>query len=96
MTRILGSIDPIERPFTPDGAKDLGDIWKRQGVDQITPNTRRLAKPNALVFFHMPVYVLPLPLALVHYSDIIRKHVSLARKVILRLTLTLQRESRST
>ena len=96
MTRMLGSIDPIERPFTPDGAKDLGDIWKRQGVDQITPNTRRLAKPNALVFFHMPVYVLPLPLALVHYSDIIRKHVSLARKVILRLTLTLQRESRST
>ncbi|KAH9829999.1 Metallo-dependent phosphatase [Rhodofomes roseus] len=49
------SIDPIERPFSPDTAKDLGDIWKRQAVGQVTPDTRRLAKPNALMFFHIPL-----------------------------------------
>jgi len=49
------SIKPIERPFTPDGTKDLASIWRRQGVDQITPNTRRLAKPNAIMFFHIPL-----------------------------------------
>lgn len=26
-------------------------------MDQITPDTRRLAKPNALMFFHIPLYV---------------------------------------
>lgn len=51
------SIDPIERPFHPDGAKDIGDLWARQATDQVTPDTRRLAKPNALVFFHIPLYV---------------------------------------
>jgi hypothetical protein len=50
-----GSINPIERPFTPDGAKDLGDVWKRQGVDQVTPDTRRFIKPNAIMFFHIPL-----------------------------------------
>ncbi|KZT07407.1 Metallo-dependent phosphatase [Laetiporus sulphureus 93-53] len=49
------SIDPIERPFTPDSGKDLGDIWERQAADQVTPETRRLAKPNALMFYHIPV-----------------------------------------
>ncbi|KAL6299529.1 Metallo-dependent phosphatase [Sparassis latifolia] len=49
------SIDPIERPFTPDNAKDMGDIWARQAADQLTPDTRRLAKPNALMFFHIPL-----------------------------------------
>ena len=39
-----------------DWTKDLGSVWKRQGVDQITPDTRRLAKPNALMFFHIPLY----------------------------------------
>jgi hypothetical protein len=48
-----GSIKPIERPFTPDTGKDLGNIWKRQS--QVTP-ARRLAKPNALMFFHIPLY----------------------------------------
>jgi len=56
MIRLSASIDTIERPFTPDGTKDLGSVWKRQGVDQITPDTRRLAKPNALMFFHIPLY----------------------------------------
>ncbi|KAG8919269.1 hypothetical protein FRC01_001369, partial [Tulasnella sp. 417] len=42
-------ISPIERPFTPDGANDLGTVWKpRQG-------DKRLAKPNALMFFHIPL-----------------------------------------
>ncbi|KAG2011738.1 phosphatase DCR2 [Coprinopsis cinerea AmutBmut pab1-1] len=44
---------PIERPFTPDDRKDFGHIWSRQ--DQITPSIRKLAKPNALAFFHMPL-----------------------------------------
>jgi len=61
LTHLLGSINVIERPFTPDGVKDLSDIWKRQGGDQITPNTRRLAKPNAILFSHMPLYVPSLP-----------------------------------
>ncbi|KAF9234987.1 Metallo-dependent phosphatase-like protein [Melanogaster broomeanus] len=49
-----GSIDPIERPFTPDTANDLADLSKRQS-DQIAPATRKLAKPNALMFFHIPL-----------------------------------------
>jgi hypothetical protein len=52
----LASINAIERPFHPDTAKDLGDVWVRQG-DQILPTSRRLAKPNALMFFHIPLYV---------------------------------------
>ncbi|KAK7060853.1 Phosphatase dcr2 [Paramarasmius palmivorus] len=55
------NIAPIERPFTPDGAKDLGQIWSRAEEDvgerqeQITPQTKKLAKPNALMFFHIPL-----------------------------------------
>ncbi|KAI0832144.1 Metallo-dependent phosphatase [Trametes gibbosa] len=49
------SIDAIIRPFTPDSGKDLGDIWKRQAPGQVLPSSQRLAKPNALMFFHMPV-----------------------------------------
>ncbi|KIK60489.1 hypothetical protein GYMLUDRAFT_244475 [Collybiopsis luxurians FD-317 M1] len=49
------SVKMIERPFTPDGAKDLGSIhWTRQ-TDQLTPQTHRLAKPNAMMFFHIPL-----------------------------------------
>ncbi|KAG2346718.1 Metallo-dependent phosphatase [Suillus weaverae] len=47
-------IQPIERPFTPDTGKDFGSIWTRQ-ADQITPTTRKLAKPNAMMFFHIPL-----------------------------------------
>ncbi|EIM92818.1 Metallo-dependent phosphatase [Stereum hirsutum FP-91666 SS1] len=47
------SISPIERPFTPDGTRDMGDLWARQ--DQVAPQTRKLAKPNALMFFHIPL-----------------------------------------
>lgn len=63
----IASISPIERPFSPDGSKDFGDDWRRQAADQVTPGTRRLAKPNALMFFHIPMYVynlLPLPFSL--------------------------------
>ncbi|TFK52074.1 Metallo-dependent phosphatase [Heliocybe sulcata] len=49
------SINAIERPFTPDDANDFGDIWKRQSTDQLTPDAKRLAKPNALAFFHIPL-----------------------------------------
>lgn len=45
----------IERPFTPDGASDFGDIWKRQAVGQVTPGSKKLAKPNAMMFFHIPL-----------------------------------------
>ncbi|OJA13538.1 hypothetical protein AZE42_07319 [Rhizopogon vesiculosus] len=47
-------IQLIERPFTPDTGKDFSSIWKRQS-DQITPTTRKLAKPNAMMFFHIPL-----------------------------------------
>ena len=51
----IASISAIERPFTPDGSKDLGGVWSRQ--DQYTPETRKLAKPNAMMFFHIPLFV---------------------------------------
>ncbi|KAF5383758.1 hypothetical protein D9615_003505 [Tricholomella constricta] len=49
-----GAIKQIERPFTPDTSKDLGHIWKER-QEQVTPDTRQLAKPNALMFFHIPL-----------------------------------------
>ncbi|KAG5653410.1 hypothetical protein H0H81_000697 [Sphagnurus paluster] len=49
-----GSIKPIERPFTPDSGKDIGHAWKER-QEQITPDLKRLAKPNALMFFHIPL-----------------------------------------
>ncbi|EMD38734.1 hypothetical protein CERSUDRAFT_72042 [Gelatoporia subvermispora B] len=49
------SIDPIERPFSPDTGDDFGDLWKRQSAEQLAPGVRRLAKPNALMFFHIPL-----------------------------------------
>ncbi|KAL5537002.1 DCR2 [Sanghuangporus sanghuang] len=49
------SIKPIERPFAPDGASDFGDIWRRQSAGQVAPGGKKLAKPNALMFFHIPL-----------------------------------------
>ncbi|KAF7309823.1 AIP3 domain-containing protein [Mycena indigotica] len=49
------SIKPIERPFNPDRTKDLGHVWRRQRADQLVPQIGKLAKPNALMFFHMPL-----------------------------------------
>ena len=51
----VASINPIQRPFTPDTGKDFGSIWTRQ--KQVTPNVLKLAKPNALMFFHIPLLV---------------------------------------
>ncbi|KAJ6518748.1 Metallo-dependent phosphatase-like protein [Mycena sanguinolenta] len=48
------SIQPIQRPFVPDTSKDLGHVWERQSEDQLTPQSK-LAKPNAMMFFHMPL-----------------------------------------
>ena len=52
---LTAAIDAIERPFTPDGAKDLGGVWARQAGGQVLPNAKRLAKPNAMMFFHIPL-----------------------------------------
>ncbi|KAJ7281601.1 Metallo-dependent phosphatase-like protein [Mycena rebaudengoi] len=49
------SIKPIERPFSPDTGKDFGHAWERQDSDQLRPQTSKLAKPNAIMFFHMPL-----------------------------------------
>jgi hypothetical protein len=48
-------IDPIARPFTPDGAKDFGRVWGSSRTDHGA--NAILAKPNALVFFHIPLRV---------------------------------------
>jgi hypothetical protein len=57
---VSSSISLIERPFTPDGAEDLGDIWRRSRlVPSRLPATardeKRLAKPNAIMWFHIPL-----------------------------------------
>ncbi|KAJ6581440.1 Metallo-dependent phosphatase [Mycena capillaripes] len=49
------SIKPIQRPFVPDTDKDFGHVWERQSSEQVTPETSKLAKPNAIMFFHMPL-----------------------------------------
>jgi len=63
------AIEPIERPFKPDGAKDLGKIWRRRGtgirrmdLEERQASTggsssagKKLAKPNAIMFFHIPI-----------------------------------------
>ncbi|KAH7335387.1 Metallo-dependent phosphatase [Rhizoctonia solani] len=61
-------IHAIERPFTQDGTRDLGKIWKRRdGKRRLdleerqattggnTPGGKKLAKPNAMMFFHIPL-----------------------------------------
>lgn len=40
-------VNAIERPFTPDGAKDIGNVWARA--------EKTLAKPIGLMFFHIPL-----------------------------------------
>jgi hypothetical protein len=62
------AIDPIERPFTPNGGKDLGKLWrKRDGRRRLDleerqaatggsiSGSKKLAKPNAMMFFHIPL-----------------------------------------
>lgn len=45
------SVDAVERPFRPDGADDLGKIWKRR----LDGRQSMLAKPNAMMWFHIPL-----------------------------------------
>ncbi|KAJ9115838.1 hypothetical protein QFC22_004980 [Naganishia vaughanmartiniae] len=67
------AIRPVERPFTPDGADDLGKIWRRRrpssrkedgeqgqqgGKSRLKAEqtqAKTLAKPNAIMFFHIPL-----------------------------------------
>jgi len=54
------SIKPIERPFTPDGTDDLGKIWRRgtarhRLARQDEGAQKNFAKPNAMMFFHIPL-----------------------------------------
>ena len=55
------AIKPVERPFTPDGADDLGKVWTRRtdGGGKARYHARAqekiLAKPNAMMFFHIPL-----------------------------------------
>ena len=50
------AVQPILRPFHPDGAADLGHIGARakKPVPPAAP-AQTLAKPNALMFFHIPL-----------------------------------------
>ncbi|KAG8888128.1 hypothetical protein FRB98_008320 [Tulasnella sp. 332] len=48
-------ISPIERPFTHDGASDLAKVWPRNDINGRAPGETTLIKPNALVFFHIPL-----------------------------------------
>lgn len=53
------SIKPILRPFQPDGAADLGHIGTRAKAKTPAPDAapaQTLAKPNALMFYHIPMY----------------------------------------
>lgn len=68
------AIQTIERPFKPDGAKDLGKVWRRRGtgirrmdLEERQASTggsssggKKLAKPNAIMFFHIPMCVFQL------------------------------------
>ncbi|KAK4685487.1 hypothetical protein P7C73_g4662, partial [Tremellales sp. Uapishka_1] len=51
------SISPISRPFQPDGAADLDKIWLSRSRRPSQPSSRdeALAKPNAMMFFHIPL-----------------------------------------
>ncbi len=71
----LASINAIERPFHPDTGKDLGNIWRRQS-DQILPTSHKLAKPNALMFFHIPLYVRSGFLLMVGIENILDRKLS--------------------
>ena len=52
------SIKPIERPFQPDGAADLGHIWmskRSMKPGRLSRQDTTFAKPNAMMFFHIPL-----------------------------------------
>ena len=51
------AIKSIARPFTPDGASDLDKIWtrSRSSPSRLPRAETRLAKPNAIMWFHIPL-----------------------------------------
>lgn len=49
--KVSASVDPIERPFRPDGANDLGKVWPKRRLERQST----LAKPNAMMWFHIPL-----------------------------------------
>ncbi|WVF69590.1 hypothetical protein IAT40_004368 [Kwoniella sp. CBS 6097] len=56
---VSSSIKPIARPFHPDGADDLGHIWRRNKPARLRADSstsgQTLAKPNAMMWFHIPL-----------------------------------------
>ncbi|OCF33844.1 hypothetical protein I316_04556 [Kwoniella heveanensis BCC8398] len=56
---VSASIKPIARPFRPDGADDLGHIWRRHSPARLradgSSSGQTLAKPNAMMWFHIPL-----------------------------------------
>ena len=56
-TNTSSHIQPIERPFRPDGASDLGHVWAKRARPIRLPrqDDKRLAKPNAMMWFHIPL-----------------------------------------
>ncbi|KAJ1306702.1 hypothetical protein OPQ81_007694 [Rhizoctonia solani] len=62
-------IHAIERPFTPGGTRDLGKVWirrdgkrrldieERQATTGGNTGGKKLAKPNAMMFFHIPLKI---------------------------------------
>ena len=46
----------IQRPWMPDGGKDLSAVWtKRGGKNRQATENRGIAKPNAMMFYHIPI-----------------------------------------
>lgn len=45
-----------QRPWSPDGGRDLGHSWKRAEQNKNRQaEERTLVKPNALMFYHIPM-----------------------------------------
>jgi hypothetical protein len=44
-----------ERPWHPDGGKDLADSWRRARGKKREDEQRTLVKPNAIMFYHIPM-----------------------------------------
>ncbi|CAG7851579.1 SubName: Full=Related to DCR2-dosage-dependent cell cycle regulator {ECO:0000313/EMBL:CCA72678.1} [Serendipita indica DSM 11827] len=49
-------VSKLERPWHPDGGRDLGHSWRRstQGKRR-QEEQRKLLKPNAMMFYHIPI-----------------------------------------
>lgn len=56
---LSASVKPIERPFHPDGGTDLDPTWSSRKRRLEKQHKRQsgvtLAKPNAIMFFHIPL-----------------------------------------